>query len=169
MNSCAASCCTCSPRGSCVFVISASWPTVAALLRCRSAFSYFLRRQAADRPRLFNPRCCERSLVLSSMCWPHGDHRTTHSRRNPTPLSTSSNHGRRMRELSTSRMSRVSQHPQPFCVLSHNKSALLPLQTHPLCANVPLPRRFLFPRLQFCSSAHIPPTFPPNLPAIQSP
>src|SRR6267142_742058 len=42
MNSYAASCCTCSQTGSCGFVISAFWPTVAAPLRCRSAFSYSL-------------------------------------------------------------------------------------------------------------------------------
>ena len=35
---------------------------------------------AAGPSRLFNHRWCERSLALSSMCWPHGHHRTAHSR-----------------------------------------------------------------------------------------
>src|SRR6267143_2170221 len=45
MSSCADFSCTCSPRGSCVFATSASWPTADAPLRYRSAFSYSLRRQ----------------------------------------------------------------------------------------------------------------------------
>ena len=40
MNSCAASCCTCSPKASCASATSASWPTADAPCRCRSAFSY---------------------------------------------------------------------------------------------------------------------------------
>src|SRR5260370_41456949 len=46
MNSCAASCCICPLNASCASGPSASWPTAAALLPCRSAFSYSLRDQA---------------------------------------------------------------------------------------------------------------------------
>ena len=42
MNSCAASCCTCSPQASCASATSASWPTADAPCRCRSACSYCL-------------------------------------------------------------------------------------------------------------------------------
>ena len=40
MNSCAASCCTCSPKASCASATSVSWPTGDAPLSCRFAFNY---------------------------------------------------------------------------------------------------------------------------------
>src|SRR6266849_6287679 len=40
MSSCAASCCTCSPKVSCASVTSASWPIVGVPRPCHSAFSY---------------------------------------------------------------------------------------------------------------------------------
>src|SRR6266481_9329571 len=55
MNSCAASCCTCSPKVSCAFATSASWPTAAAPCRCRSAFSYSLRDQGRRPARTLQP------------------------------------------------------------------------------------------------------------------
>ncbi len=39
MNSCAASCCTCSPKASCASATSASWPTADAPPSCRFAFN----------------------------------------------------------------------------------------------------------------------------------
>src|ERR1700730_16376061 len=42
MNSCAASCSTCSPKASCASATSAAWPTADAPCCCRSAFSYCL-------------------------------------------------------------------------------------------------------------------------------
>src|SRR6267143_4562333 len=55
MSSCADFSCTCSPRGSCVFATSASWPTADAPLRCRSAFSYSLRDQRRKPAKTLQP------------------------------------------------------------------------------------------------------------------
>src|SRR6266702_1169843 len=55
MNSCADFFCTCSPTGSCVFVILASWPTAAAPFPCRSAFGYSLRGQGRRPARTLQP------------------------------------------------------------------------------------------------------------------
>ena len=135
----------------------------AALARIPFAIS------AADRPRLFNHRWCERSLALSSMCWPHGDHRTAHSRRNPAPFSTSSSHGRRMRRPSTLRIFWGSRHSPFPCVFSGNKSLLLASHDHPAPVNLPLLRPFFFPCHPLCPLAQIRPTSTPFPPASQSP
>jgi hypothetical protein len=51
MSSCAASCCTCSPKVSCASVTSAFWPTANVLPTCPFASSYSARhRQPSKRP-----------------------------------------------------------------------------------------------------------------------
>ena len=114
MNSCAASCCTCSPKASCAFVISASWPTAAAPFRCHSAFSYSPPGQGRKPARVLQPPMVRKifgvALTVLAPWWSSND---SLPRRNPTPFSTSSGHGCRMRRPSTSRMFWVSRHLRP--------------------------------------------------------
>src|ERR1039457_5629653 len=53
--------------------------------------------------------------------------------------------------------------PPSFCVFSGNKSLLFAPHAHPLPANLPGQRRFLFPCSQFCPAAQLRPTSTPRL------
>ncbi len=125
MNSCAASCSTCSPRG---FVRirnfgflanrsrTVSLPLCFQLLSSRSASQTDQDSSTADGAKDFwrCPHCAGPMAVIKRLTPP----------RNPTPLSTYSGHRCRMSRRSTAPVFRVSGHLPSFCVFSGNQSLL---------------------------------------------
>jgi hypothetical protein len=169
MSSCADFSCTCSPKR---FVRIRNFGFLANRRRATSLPLCFQLLpstvSAADQPRLFSPRWCETTLAPSSMCWPHGGHRTTHSRRNPAPFGTSSSPRCRMRirrhhecfgclgTCSPSASSRATNLFFPLLTVIHGQQTCLSYDrcaSHVICG----------------PPAQIRPTSTPLSPSIQSP
>ena len=72
MSSCAASCCTCSPKASSASATSASSPTAAAPLSCRFAFNYSTpssHRRQNQKPRLPRNRALFGAVLNVAAPW----------------------------------------------------------------------------------------------------